>query len=85
MLLEIKEPFFGPGGGWTMFQRRQDGKVNFNRKWTEYRDGFGDLHAEFWLGNDHIHDISSQGEYSLRIDLEDWNGKHKHALYQNFW
>ncbi|XP_056623420.1 angiopoietin-related protein 7 [Triplophysa dalaica] len=73
------------GGGWTMFQRRQDGKVNFNRKWTEYRDGFGDLHAEFWLGNDHIHAISSQGEYSLRIDLEDWNGKHKHALYQNFW
>ncbi|XP_073682848.1 fibroleukin [Garra rufa] len=73
------------GGGWTMFQRRQDGKVNFNRKWTEYRDGFGDLHAEFWLGNDRIHDISSQGEYSLRIDLEDWNGKHKHALYQNFW
>ncbi|XP_077096080.1 angiopoietin-4 isoform X2 [Siphateles boraxobius] len=62
------------GGGWTMFQRRQDGKVNFNRKWTEYRDGFGDLRAEFWLGNDHIHDISSQGEYSLRIELEDWNG-----------
>ncbi|XP_051578605.1 angiopoietin-related protein 7-like isoform X3 [Myxocyprinus asiaticus] len=74
-----------PGGGWTMFQRRQDGKINFNRKWTEYRDGFGDLRAEFWLGNDHIHDISSQGDYSLRIDLEDWNGKHKHALYQNFW
>ncbi|XP_065144876.2 angiopoietin-2 [Paramisgurnus dabryanus] len=73
------------GGGWTMIQRRQDGKVHFNRKWTEYRDGFGDLHGEFWLGNDHIHDISSQGEYSLRIDLEDWNGKHKHALYQNFW
>ena len=40
-----------------MFQRRQDGKVNFNRKWTEYRDGFGDLNGEFWLGNDHIHDI----------------------------
>ncbi|XP_052001566.1 angiopoietin-related protein 7 [Xyrauchen texanus] len=73
------------GGGWTMFQRRQDGKINFNRKWTEYRDGFGDLRAEFWLGNDHIHDISSQGDYSLRIDLEDWNGKHKHALYQYFW
>ncbi|XP_016323450.1 angiopoietin-4-like isoform X1 [Sinocyclocheilus anshuiensis] len=74
-----------PGGGWTMFQRRQDGKVNFNRKWTEYRDGFGDLHAEFWLGNDHIHGISSQGEYSLCIDLQDWNGKLKHALYQKFW
>uniref|UniRef100_A0A8B9KPQ2 Fibrinogen C-terminal domain-containing protein n=1 Tax=Astyanax mexicanus TaxID=7994 RepID=A0A8B9KPQ2_ASTMX len=72
------------GGGWTTFQRRQDGKVNFNRRWTEYKDGFGDLHGEFWLGNDNIHYISSQGDYCLRIDLEDWNGKHKHALYQNF-
>ncbi|XP_066518679.1 angiopoietin-related protein 7 [Hoplias malabaricus] len=72
------------GGGWTMFQRRQDGKVNFNRKWAEYRDGFGDLNGEFWLGNDHIHEITSQGDYCLRIDLEDWNGKHKHALYQSF-
>ncbi|KAG5266141.1 hypothetical protein AALO_G00250250 [Alosa alosa] len=72
------------GGGWTVIQRRQDGKVNFNRKWNEYKNGFGDLHTEFWLGNDHIHDLSSQGAYSLRIDLEDWNGKHKHAYYESF-
>ncbi|MBN3316186.1 ANGL7 protein, partial [Atractosteus spatula] len=72
------------GGGWTVIQRRQDGTVNFNRSWKEYKEGFGDLHTEFWLGNDHIHDISSQGDYSLRIDLEDWNNKHKHALYESF-
>lgn len=67
-----------------MIQRRQDGKVNFNRMWNEYKNGFGDLHTEFWLGNDHIHDLSNQGAYSLRIDLEDWNGKHKHAYYESF-
>ncbi|KAJ8410219.1 hypothetical protein AAFF_G00202000 [Aldrovandia affinis] len=67
-------------GGWTVIQRRQDGTVNFDRGWREYKDGFGDLHTEFWLGNEHIHDLSSQGDYTLRIDLEDWNGKHKHAL-----
>ncbi|XP_066554213.1 angiopoietin-related protein 7 isoform X2 [Amia ocellicauda] len=72
------------GGGWTMIQRRQDGSVNFNRSWKEYKEGFGDMHTEFWLGNDYIHDISSQGDYSLRIDLEDWNNKHKHALYESF-
>ncbi|XP_036406202.1 angiopoietin-related protein 7-like [Megalops cyprinoides] len=71
-------------GGWTVIQRRQDGSVNFDRSWREYKEGFGDLHAEFWLGNDHIHDLSSQGDYTLRIDLEDWNGKHKHALYESF-
>ncbi|KAM6954076.1 techylectin-5B [Aplochiton taeniatus] len=72
------------GGGWTMIQRRVDGSVNFDRSWRDYREGFGDLYSEFWLGNQHIHDLTTQGDYSLRIDLEDWSGKHKHALYQSF-
>ncbi|XP_075905697.1 angiopoietin-related protein 7 [Nelusetta ayraudi] len=72
------------GGGWTVIQRRLDGSVSFDRSWRDYRDGFGDLHSEFWLGNDHIHELSSQGEYSLRIHLQDWSNKHKHALYQSF-
>lgn len=72
------------GGGWTVIQHRQDGSVNFDRGWKEYKDGFGDLHTEYWLGNEHIHDLSSQGDYTLRIDLEDWSGKHKYALYQSF-
>lgn len=72
------------GGGWTVIQRRVDGSVSFNRNWRDYRDGFGDLHSEFWLGNNHIHELTAQGEYSLRIDLEDWNIQHKYALYQSF-
>lgn len=72
------------GGGWTVIQRRVDGSVSFDRSWRDYRDGFGDLHSEFWLGNDHIHELSTQGDYSLRINLEDWSNKHKHALYQSF-
>ncbi|XP_028654618.2 angiopoietin-related protein 7-like [Erpetoichthys calabaricus] len=71
-------------GGWTVIQRRQDGSVNFNRSWKEYKEGFGDLNSEFWMGNEHIHDISTQGDYTLRIDLEDWSSKHKHASYETF-
>uniref|UniRef100_A0A3Q2Q4S9 Si:ch211-203k16.3 n=1 Tax=Fundulus heteroclitus TaxID=8078 RepID=A0A3Q2Q4S9_FUNHE len=71
-------------GGWTVIQRRVDGSVSFDRSWRDYRDGFGDLHSEFWLGNNHIHELSTQGDYSLRIDLEDWSIQHKHALYQSF-
>ncbi|CAB1435524.1 unnamed protein product [Pleuronectes platessa] len=72
------------GGGWTVIQRRVDGSVSFDRSWRDYRDGFGDLHSEFWLGNDHIHDLSTQGDYSLRVNLEDWSNKYKHAVYQSF-
>lgn len=75
---------FAPGGGWTVIQRRVDGSVSFDRTWRDYKEGFGDLHSEFWLGNENIHELSSQGEYSLLIQLEDWSNKHKHALYQSF-
>lgn len=72
------------GGGWSVIQRRLDGSVSFDRNWRDYKDGFGDLHSEFWLGNNHIHDLTIQGDYSLRIDLEDWSNQHRHALYQSF-
>uniref|UniRef100_H2L4S9 Fibrinogen C-terminal domain-containing protein n=1 Tax=Oryzias latipes TaxID=8090 RepID=H2L4S9_ORYLA len=72
------------GGGWTVFQRRRDGSVSFNRGWSEYRDGFGEPRGEHWLGNQHIHFLTNQGTYSLRIDLQDWSHAHRHALYQSF-
>ncbi|XP_039766497.1 angiopoietin-related protein 7-like [Ornithorhynchus anatinus] len=72
------------GGGWTVIQRRQDGSVNFSRTWGEYRDGFGSPRREFWLGNYHIHRLTSRGPCVLRIDLEDWDGRRKHAFYQRF-
>lgn len=31
------------GGGWTVVQKRTDGIVQFQRTWSEYLDGFGDL------------------------------------------
>ncbi|XP_053190805.1 angiopoietin-related protein 7-like [Scomber japonicus] len=72
------------GGGWTVFQRRRDGSVSFNRGWSEYRKGFGEPRGEHWLGNQQLHLLSNQGHYSLRIDLQDWSHVHKHALYHTF-
>ena len=71
------------GGGWTVFQRRQDGSVDFYRNWTEYQNGFGDLNREFWLGLDKIHRLTETAQL-LRIDLQDFDGSRRYAKYTSF-
>ncbi|KAK2834038.1 hypothetical protein Q7C36_014739 [Tachysurus vachellii] len=61
------------GGGWTVFQRRKDGKTNFFRGWQEYRKGFGDLEGEFWLGNDFLHNLTTMMPMTMRVDLRSEN------------
>ncbi|XP_034033330.1 fibrinogen-like protein 1 isoform X2 [Thalassophryne amazonica] len=87
-----QEPFLvycdmGDGGGWTVFQRRRHGKVDFNRDWVDYRDGFGDFklwNDEFWLGNEQIYSLLSEDKNLVKVDLMDWDGKRAHAFYENF-
>ena len=67
-----------------MFQRRQDGSVDFYRGWNDYKAGFGQLSAEFWLGNDKIHRLTASRPSSLRVELEDWNGGKAYAKYGKF-
>ncbi|XP_043283329.1 angiopoietin-related protein 7-like [Venturia canescens] len=76
------------GGGWTIIQRRGgpfEGRVDFNRSWNEYANGFGDLEGEFWFGNEVVHRMTFyHGQYELRIDLEDWEGQNVWAQYSDF-
>ncbi|XP_053113762.1 veficolin-1-like [Hemicordylus capensis] len=72
------------GGGWLVFQRRQDGSVDFYRNWASYKKGFGKQASEFWLGNDNIHLLTSSGVQQLRIDVEDFNNSRTYATYTSF-
>ncbi|XP_069824898.1 ficolin-2-like isoform X1 [Dendropsophus ebraccatus] len=72
------------GGGWTVFQRRYDGSVNFFREWNDYKQGFGNQLSEFWLGNDNIHRLTSSGTQTLRVDLTDFEHNHSFATYASF-
>ncbi|XP_076873311.1 angiopoietin-related protein 1a [Brachyhypopomus gauderio] len=71
-------------GGWTVFQRRKDGSVNFFRNWENYKKGFGNIDGEYWLGLENIYTLAKQGDYRLLVELEDWVGKKVYAEYSSF-
>ena len=89
ILPDDKEPFnvtcdmTTDGGGWTLLQRRHNKNIDFYRGWKTYKDGFGNLHGNFWLGNDKIHRLTTSQEMVLRFDLEDFEGNKSYAVYQN--
>ncbi|XP_058833538.1 ficolin-2-like [Topomyia yanbarensis] len=86
----FREPFFVQcdqeyeGGGWTVIQNRFDGSVNFVRPWDEFKNGFGHLEGEFWLGLERIHQLTYGRPHELHILLEDFDGMRVVAKYSKF-
>ena len=72
------------GGGWTVFEKRLDGSVDFYLNWSDYKHGFGNLSGEFWLGLHKIHRLTSDNNNMLRVDLEDFEGNTAYAEYNMF-
>ncbi|KAK1892656.1 Angiopoietin-related protein 2 [Dissostichus eleginoides] len=71
-------------GGWTVIQRRVDGSVNFFRNWETYKQGFGNIDGEYWLGLENIYWLTNQANYKLLVTLEDWSGRKTFAEYASF-
>ena len=72
------------GGGYLVFQRREDGSVDFYRDYAEYVKGFGDQRGEHWLGLELLHRLTSAYKFKLRVDLADWSGETAYASYSTF-
>ena len=71
-------------GGWTVFQHRFDGSVDFNRIWDEYKWGFGVKYGEHWLGLEYISRLTYASVMDLRVDLEAFDGSQHFNVYRKF-
>ena len=61
------------------------GQWTSTRGWTEYENGFGNMKGEHWLGLKNISCLTgSTPEAQLRVDLVDFEGRHKYARYSYF-
>ncbi|XP_030644351.1 angiopoietin-2b [Chanos chanos] len=73
------------GGGWTVFQHRFDGSLDFHRSWKEYKAGFGDPSGEHWLGNEIVHLLTTSQDYTLQVLLTDSEGNQAFSQYDLFY
>lgn len=71
-------------GGWIVVQFRYNGVVNFTKTWQEYRDGFGILAAEYWLGLERLHQMTTNDPYELIVYIKTSSGDYAYAHYSEF-
>ena len=63
--------------GWIMIHQHPGNTFNWNLSWADYKAGFGSIDADFWLGLERVHLLTSSQPYRLRVEVQ------QHA--SNFW
>ncbi|XP_062615829.1 fibroleukin-like [Saccostrea cucullata] len=72
------------GAGWTEIQKRISGSMDFNRTWTEYKNGFGAAEQDVWVGNDMFHQLTKENTSSLYVSITLQNGTTLYEMYDVF-
>jgi Fibrinogen beta and gamma chains, C-terminal globular domain len=59
--------------GWIVIQTRVPTagmQFNWQLNWTDYKNGFGGIGANFWIGLERIHLLTSAAPYRLRVEVQ---------------
>ena len=54
------------------------------KRQAEFKVGFKDTRGNYWIGNDLLHQLTSNRRYKLRFDLQTRNGSWYYAEYSRF-
>ena len=67
-------------------RRRAPFDLSFNRTWNDYKNGFGDVSGEFWLGLEKLYRITNQPyvKYSI-LDMKLTSGASYYYECNNFY
>ncbi|XP_065587733.1 fibrinogen-like protein 1-like protein [Cyrtonyx montezumae] len=72
-------------GGWTVIQRnRYNTDITWAESWSTYKYGFGNVHGDYWLGTEYVHQITKQKVYQVRFIIHDASNNTKFAEYNLF-
>ena len=72
------------GGGWTRILYRNSQRMNFNLDWNAYKNGFGYLGSDGWLGLEKIHRLTKNKPATLLISIYDRSGNWYYPQYKTF-
>ncbi|XP_053654356.2 fibrinogen C domain-containing protein 1-A [Cherax quadricarinatus] len=75
------------GGGWTVFLNRDKAEKpwqNFTKDWSDYKAGFGNVSAEYWLGLETLHQLTLNSLQALRLSVTNLEDEHRWAHYSTF-
>ena len=73
------------GGGWIVIQRNKKNiLIDFNKNWTDYEEGFGNLTTEFWYGLEEMHCLTQRGQWEMRVDYQKNDKTWSYLHYNQF-
>ncbi|KRF98336.1 uncharacterized protein Dwil_GK27653 [Drosophila willistoni] len=72
--------------GWFVIHRRNvdNYAISFDLNWSSYKNGFGSFYADYFIGLEKLHRITSSYRHELYIYLEDFSHQVWFAKYDNF-
>jgi len=56
--------------GWIIIHQHLGLTFNWNLSWADYKAGFGSIDADFWLGLEKVHLLTSSQPFRLRVEMQ---------------
>ena len=56
--------------GWIIIHQHLGYTFNWDLPWADYKAGFGSIGADFWLGLERMHLLTSSQPYRLRVEMQ---------------